>query len=148
VPDSLRRADGESIYRAHGSELYATRAQLSMEEQLVADAQAKAAPRFARELAARLLGADLAQLDAQVRAAGLAPDGLTQGGLRRDQGTTAFVPLTSPRRAEPIVGPAGTLVFTPDGMLLAVTSSLTPPPSSTGGRARGPCSSSMPAAAR
>jgi TrwC relaxase len=38
VPDSLRRANGESIYLAHGGELYATRAQLSMEEQLLADA--------------------------------------------------------------------------------------------------------------
>jgi integrase len=30
VPDSLRRADGDSIYRAHGSEQYATRGQLSL----------------------------------------------------------------------------------------------------------------------
>ena len=37
VPGTLRRADGESIYRAHGGERYATRAQLSMEEQLLAD---------------------------------------------------------------------------------------------------------------
>jgi hypothetical protein len=108
VPDSLRRADGESIYRAHGSELYATRAQLSMEEQLLADAQTEAAPYLARDLAARLLGADLTQLDAQVRAAALSPDGLTHGGLRLDQATAAFVALTSPRRAELIVGPAGT----------------------------------------
>jgi conjugative relaxase-like TrwC/TraI family protein len=113
VPNSLRRADGESIYRAHGSELYATRAQLSMEEQLLADAQAETAPHLARELAAGLLGAgllgaDLAQLNAQVRAATLAPDGLTQGGLRLDQAAAALVALTSPRRAELIVGPAGT----------------------------------------
>jgi conjugative relaxase-like TrwC/TraI family protein len=108
VPDSLRRADGESIYRAHGSELYATRTQLSMEEQLLADAQAEAAPCLARELAARLLGADLAQLDAQINAAALATDGVTEGGLRLDQATAAFVGLTSPRRAELIVGPAGT----------------------------------------
>jgi conjugative relaxase-like TrwC/TraI family protein len=108
--DSLRRADGESIYRAHGSELYATRAQLSMEEQLLADAQAEAAPHLARELAARLLGADLAQLDAQLRACAGAhgADSVTQGGLRLDQATAAFLALTSPRRAELIVGPAGT----------------------------------------
>src|SRR5262249_39862933 len=110
VPDSLRRADGASIYRAHGCEVYATRAQLAMEEQLLADAQAEAAPRLARELAARLLSADLAQLDAQLRAgaAAPAPDGVTQGGLRLDQATAAFLALTSPRRAELIVGPAGT----------------------------------------
>src|SRR5262249_42085294 len=82
--------------------------QLSMEEQLLADAQAEAAPCLARELAGRLLGADLAQLDAQINTAALAPDGVTQGGLRLDQATAAFVALTSPRRAELIVGPAGT----------------------------------------
>ena len=112
VPDSLRRADGESIYRAHGSELYATRAQLSMEEQLLADAQAEAAPHLAREKAARLLGAELAQLDAQIRAsagaAGAAQDGAAETGLRLDQVTAAFLALTSPRRADLIVGPAGT----------------------------------------
>jgi ATP-dependent exoDNAse (exonuclease V) alpha subunit len=104
VPDSLRRANGESIYRAHGGERYATRAQLSMEEQLLADAQAEAAPHLAREQAAALLGAELAQLDADAHA----PEGVTQSGLRVDQATAAFLALTSPRRAELIVGPAGT----------------------------------------
>jgi conjugative relaxase-like TrwC/TraI family protein len=104
VPDGLRRADGESIYRAHGAEVYATRAQLSMEQQLVADGQAGGAPHLEREHAARLLGADLAQL----RADAPMPDGTTAGGLRLDQATAAFLALTSPRRAELIVGPAGT----------------------------------------
>jgi hypothetical protein len=110
VPDSLRRADGESVYRAHGSELYATRTQLSMEEQLLADAQADGAPHLAPEEAARLLGADHAQLQALIRAGAdvTAPDGVTQSGLRLDQATTAYVALTSSRRAELIVGPAGT----------------------------------------
>ena len=110
VPDSLRRADGESIYRAHGTALYATRAQLSMEERLIADAQAGGAPCLGREQAARLLGADLAQLDTQIRASAGQPahNGATPGGLRLDQATAAFVALTSPRRAELIVGPAGT----------------------------------------
>jgi conjugative relaxase-like TrwC/TraI family protein len=108
VPDSLRRANGESIYRAHGGERYATRAQLSLEEQLLADARAVAAPHLAREHAAALLGADLAQLETQLRAGAPAPDGVTQRGLRVDQATAAFLALTSPRRAELIVGPAGT----------------------------------------
>jgi conjugative relaxase-like TrwC/TraI family protein len=108
VPDSLRRANGESIYRAHGGELYATRAQLSMEQQLLADAQAEDAPHLAREQAAVLLGADLAQLQAQLRASAAALDGVTPGGLRLDQATAAFLALTSPRCAELIVGPAGT----------------------------------------
>jgi conjugative relaxase-like TrwC/TraI family protein len=108
VPGSLRRADGESIYRGHGGELYATRAQLSLEAQLLAAARAGAAPHLPCDLAARLLGADLAQLAAQLRADAPAPDGVTRSGLRLDQATAAFLALTSPRRAELIVGPAGT----------------------------------------
>ena len=108
VPGFLRRADGESIYRPHGGQLYATRAQLSMEQQLVADAQADAAPHLAREQAAALLGADLTQLDAQLHADPPTPEGAAQGGLRMDQAAAAFVALTSARRAELIVGPAGT----------------------------------------
>jgi TrwC relaxase/AAA domain len=108
VPDTLRRANGESIYRAHGGELYATRAQLAMEAQLLADAQAQAAPCLAPDLAARLLGADLTQLQAQLHPGAPSPDSATQGGLRLDQATAAFLSLTSPRRAELIVGPAGT----------------------------------------
>jgi conjugative relaxase-like TrwC/TraI family protein len=108
VPDSLRRANGESIYRAHGGEVYATRAQLSLEKQLLADAQAEGAPCLSRDYAAQLLGADLTQLETLLRADALAPDGVTRGGLRLDQATAAFLALTSPRRAELIVGPAGT----------------------------------------
>ncbi|MHB1431706.1 MAG: ATP-dependent DNA helicase, partial [Streptosporangiaceae bacterium] len=37
-----------------------------------------------------------------------APDGVTQTGLRLDQAAAAYLALTSPRRAELIVGPAGT----------------------------------------
>ena len=44
----------------------------------------------------------------QLRADAPAPDGVTPGGLRLDQATAAFLALTSPRRAELIVGPAGT----------------------------------------
>jgi hypothetical protein len=85
----LRRADGESIYRAHGDELYATRAQLSMEEQLIADAQADTAPHLAREQAAWHLGADLARLDAQIHASAgataAAHGHFTAGALRLDR---------------------------------------------------------------
>jgi AAA domain len=108
VPDSLRRANGESIYRAHGSELYATRSQLSLEQQLLAQAQEEAAPHLPHELAAQLLGADATQLDAILRAQTPPPDGTTAAGLRLDQATAAFLALTSRRRAELIVGPAGT----------------------------------------
>jgi hypothetical protein len=44
VPRSLLRADGRSVYQRHGGVRYATRAQLAMEERLVAQAGADAAP--------------------------------------------------------------------------------------------------------
>ncbi|MDA8321928.1 MAG: relaxase domain-containing protein, partial [Actinomycetota bacterium] len=108
VPDCLRRADGQSVYRAPGGELYATRAQLSLEDQLLADAQAGDGPCLTPEEAAGLLGADRAVLDAQLRPGAPAPGGVTQTGLRLDQAAAAYLALTSPRRAELIVGPAGT----------------------------------------
>ena len=39
VPGSLRRADGESVFRPHGAERYASQAQLTLEEQLLAQAR-------------------------------------------------------------------------------------------------------------
>lgn len=111
VPDSLRRADGESIYRPHGTALYATAAQLSMEERMLAHAQERGVPRVAPDVAAKLLGEDPARMEEHLRAAkeqALDPDGRTRTGLRLDQATAAFLPLTSDRRTELIVGPAGT----------------------------------------
>ena len=63
VPRGLLRADGRSIYQRHGGVRHATRAQLAMEERLVAQAAADAAPRLTRAGAARALGADLARLE-------------------------------------------------------------------------------------
>ena len=63
VPRSLLRADGRSVYQRHGGVRYATRAQLAMEERLVAQAGADAAPRLTRAAAARALGAELARLE-------------------------------------------------------------------------------------
>ena len=45
VPRSLLRADGRSVYQRHGGTRYATRAQLAMEERMVAQAGASGAPR-------------------------------------------------------------------------------------------------------
>jgi hypothetical protein len=53
VPASLRRADGRSVYQRHGGTRYATRAQLAMEERMLAQARAGTAPKLAREQAAR-----------------------------------------------------------------------------------------------
>ena len=68
LPGSLRRElDGRSVYTRPGTARYATAAQLSAEERLVAQAQTQGAPRLPHELAARRLGADPALLEAQLR---------------------------------------------------------------------------------
>ena len=62
VPASLLRADGRSVYRRHGGVRFATHAQLTMEQRMVALARAGGAPRMDRAATARALGADLVQL--------------------------------------------------------------------------------------
>ena len=92
LPASLRRElDGRSVYARPGVARYATAAQLSMEERLVAHAQTQAAPRLPRELAARRLGTDPALLGAQLR--GRAHDAREQSaprGLRLDQAAAVW----------------------------------------------------------
>ncbi|MGH3274557.1 MAG: AAA family ATPase [Streptosporangiaceae bacterium] len=110
VPDSLRRADGRSIYRPHSGTRYTTLAQLTIEDRLVVQAQQPGAPRIEPALTARLLGADLAQLEAQLRAGAQSRDPAqadTGPGLRLDQAAAGFLAVTSDRRAEVLVGPAG-----------------------------------------
>ena len=87
LPASLRRElDGRSIYSRPGVARYATAAQLSMEERLVAHAQAHGAPRVPGELAASRLGADLAQLRAALAdRAHIAREQAAPRGLRLDQ---------------------------------------------------------------
>ncbi|HET9975142.1 MAG TPA: AAA family ATPase, partial [Streptosporangiaceae bacterium] len=110
LPTSLRRQlDGRSVYTRPGTARYATAAQLSLEDKLLAQAQAQGAPRLPGELAARRLDADPALLDAQLR--GTARDTreqATQQGLRLDQAAAVWHVLTSARTVEVITGPAGT----------------------------------------
>jgi hypothetical protein len=110
LPASLRRVlDGRSVYTRPGVARYATAAQLSMEEKLLAQAQAQAAPRLTREQAAQRLGASPALLQAQLRDhAQQAREQVTRGGLRLDQAAAIWHALTSPRTVEVITGPAGT----------------------------------------
>jgi len=109
LPASLRRElDGRSIYTRPGVVRYATAAQLSMEERLVAHAQTQAAPRVRGELAARRLGADLAQLRAALTGRAHDPREHAPRGLRLDQAAAAWHALTSARIVEVITGPAGT----------------------------------------
>ena len=110
LPQSLRRElDGRSIYTRPGVARYATTAQLTMEDTLVAHAQARGAPRLPGELAARRIGADPALLEAQLR--GRAHETRAHAaprGLRLDQAAAVWHALTSPRTVEVITGPAGT----------------------------------------
>ena len=110
VPDCLRRACGESLYIPHGATRYATGAQLTLEERLLAQAQQTGAPRLQPAAAARLLGADQAHLQAQIQAQTPTRDLCLErvaSGLRLDQAAAAWAVLTSGRRAEVMAGPAG-----------------------------------------
>jgi conjugative relaxase-like TrwC/TraI family protein len=111
VPRSLLRADGRSIYQRHGGVRYATHAQLSTEERMLALARATGAPRVARTDAARALGADLAQLETALtthaHAAQHARAARTRTGLREDQAAAALAVLTDGRRVSVINAPAG-----------------------------------------
>ena len=119
VPGSLRRADGRSVYQRHGGTRYATRAQLALEERMVAHARADGAPRVTRAQAAHALGADPARLedaltgDAHARDASDeqdardAHDTRTGSGLREDQAAAALAALTDGRLVSVINAPAG-----------------------------------------
>ena len=108
VPASLLRADGRSIYRRHGGVRYATRAQLVMEERMLAQARADGAPRLTRAQAARALGADPARLDDALTGRARAAHGRrTQTGLRADQAAAALSALTDGKRVSVINAPAG-----------------------------------------
>jgi len=110
LPGSLRRElDGRSVYTRPGVTRYATAAQLSLEDTLVAQACVEDAPRLPGELAARRLGADPTLLQAQLRErADEARRQVTQRGLRLDQAAAVWHVLTSARTVEVITGPAGT----------------------------------------
>ena len=108
VPRSLLRADGRSMYQRHGGVRFATHAQLTMEQRMLALARASAAPRLDRGAAARLLGAGLAQLeDALAGRAQEAHGARTRMGLRVDQAAAALSVLTDGRRVSVINAPAG-----------------------------------------
>ena len=110
LPASLcRQLDGRSVYTRPGVARYATAAQLTMEEQLVAHAQTQGAPRLPSEVAARRLGADAALLKAQLRGCPhQAREQPAPRGLRLDQAATIWHVLTSARTVEIVTGPAGT----------------------------------------
>ena len=110
LPDSLRRQlDGRSVCTRPGTERYATAAQLSADERLVAQAQKQSAPSMPCERAANRLGVEAALLETQLHErAQNAREPVTQRGLRLDQAAAVYHVLTSRRTVEVIVGPAGT----------------------------------------
>ena len=102
------RADGHSVYQRHGGVRYATRAQLAMEERMIAQAGASGAPRMDRAQAAHALGADPAELEETLT--GHAEDAKaphTQSGLRADQAAAAWSVLTDGKLVSVINAPAG-----------------------------------------
>jgi AAA domain/TrwC relaxase len=108
VPRSLLRADGRSIYQRHGGVRYATRAQLAMEDRMLAQACAGDAPCLTRAEAARALGADPARLEhALDGSARDTPNERTASGLREDQAAAVLSVLTDGKRVSVINAPAG-----------------------------------------
>jgi hypothetical protein len=108
VPASLLRADGRSVYQRHGGVRYATHAQLTLEQRMLALARAGDAPRMDHAEVARALGADLAQLEAALAAgAHDAQDARTRTGLRVDQAAAVLSMLTDGRRVSVLNAPAG-----------------------------------------
>jgi len=115
LPEYMRRPlDGRSVYTRPGTTRYATRVQLSMEEQLLQAAQRQGAPHLTREQGAARLGADTAALEAQLTGKARDPRELCEPrgelavqGLRVDQAAALFHVLTSARTVEVIAGPAG-----------------------------------------
>jgi TrwC relaxase/AAA domain len=109
TPASLLRADGRSMYQRHGGVRYATRAQLAMEDRLVAQARAGAAPRLTRADAARALGADLARLEDTLadRAQETQNNHPERSVLRPDQAAAVLSVLTDGKRVSVINAPAG-----------------------------------------
>ena len=106
VPRSLLRADGRSVYQRHGGTRYATHAQLTMEERMLAHARADGAPRMDRAQAAQALGADLEQLD-DALTGHAAQDQCTRTSLRQDQAAATLSVLTDGKLVSVINAPAG-----------------------------------------
>ena len=91
------------MFTRPGVSRYATEVQISREEKLLRAAQAEGAPRITRKQAARLLQADPAQLDAQLRESVSAAESsaMQPSGLTAAQQAAAFHVMTSPRRLRP-----------------------------------------------
>jgi len=125
VPHAYRRADGLSLWRRHGAEVYTTRAMLDTETRLLRAAAQKGAPKVAPKRAAAALGGDRVRIEARLwrehgrpgatgapsgatDAPGGADSPLSGAGLADDQAQAAYGVLTSGRAIDILVGAAGT----------------------------------------
>ncbi|MFC0557390.1 MobF family relaxase [Planotetraspora thailandica] len=119
TPDAyVREDDGRSVFEPHERGLYTTRKQLDVEEKLIRAGAELGAPALDPEMAAAALGGDVAALAARLSGAAVEQDGsgVEQGsadaaqwvgGLRDDQAAAVHGVLTSGRRIDVLVGPAG-----------------------------------------
>jgi conjugative relaxase-like TrwC/TraI family protein len=125
VPQACRRADGLSLWRRHGAEVYTTRAMLDTETRLLRAAAQTGAPKISPERAAAAIGADRQRVEARLwrdhahpgaadapgcaaGARGGAEPALTSAGLADDQAQATYGILTSGRAIDILIGPAGT----------------------------------------
>lgn len=118
VPECYRRADGRSLWRRHGAEVYTTRGQLDAETRLLRASAQTGAPAVAPDCAAAALGADRARVEAALwrehapHGASMTLDDagtpLSGAGLTDDQAQAAYGILTSGRAIDVLVGAAGT----------------------------------------
>jgi len=132
VPATYRRADGLSLWRRHGAEIYTTRSMLDTEARLLHAAAQTGAPRIAPDRAAASLGADRMRVEARLwrehghPGAGSGRGGAAEAldpargapadsdvplggaGLTDDQVQAAYGVLTSGRAIDILVGAAGT----------------------------------------
>ncbi len=124
VPAAFRRADGRSLWRRHGAEVYTTGDQLGTETCLVRAAAHIGAPAVAPERAAAALGVARARVEAEfwrehaqagatmaqigaAQARSGADSPLSSMGLTDDQAPAAYGVLTSGRAIDILIGPAG-----------------------------------------
>lgn len=119
VPASLRRADGRNVYSPPGKSLFTTKPHLDSEEQLLAAGGQAGGPAADPGRAAAVLGispAALETLPGRVPADRALDDDTVPdrddrrfaGGLRPDQAGAVYGILTSGRKVDTFIGPAGT----------------------------------------
>src|ERR1700759_3207070 len=106
LPGYLRRdLDGRSVYSRPGTTRYATRVQISREEDLLEATGKEGAPQLTREEAARYLGATPEELEAASHDRASEPSRQLSSGVTLAQAAAIHKSMTSERAGYAIVGP-------------------------------------------